>query len=85
MPETLSYDWWYGQLHAEDRERAVASVQETLKQGLSQTEYRLRHKAGGYRWVQDHRQVVRDSLGHPAELVGVWTDITERKLEQVEI
>lgn len=79
VAETLSFGWWAGQLHPEDRAGAIASIGETIAQGTSRTEYRLRHKGGEYRWVDDHRRLVRDAAGAPAELVGVWTDITERK------
>jgi PAS domain S-box-containing protein len=79
VAETRSYEWWLGQLHPEDSARAVGSVPETLAHGLSRTAYRIRHKDGDYRWVDDNRRLVRDSSGQPAELIGVWTDITERK------
>jgi PAS domain S-box-containing protein len=85
VQETLSFDWWYRQLHPDDRERAASSIQETLTEGVSVTEYRIRHKDGSYRWVDDSRRLVRDAKGNPAELVGVWSDITERKLAQEEL
>jgi two-component system, cell cycle sensor histidine kinase and response regulator CckA len=79
VPETLRYEWWLGQLHPEDRDRTVASISETLTQGTSLTEYRVRHKDGSYRWVEDKRRLIRDSSNQPMEIVGVWTDVTERK------
>ena len=79
VAETLSMDWWLGQLHPDDRERAMASIPEAITHGTSHTEYRLRHKDGGYHWVDDHRRLVRNAAGQPAELIGVWTDVTERK------
>ncbi|HEX3069308.1 MAG TPA: PAS domain S-box protein [Thermoanaerobaculia bacterium] len=77
--ETLSFDWWLGQLHPEDRELALASLDETLREGVSRTEYRVQHKDGAYRWVEDNRRLVRNERGQPAEVVGVWTDITESR------
>ncbi len=85
VEETLSLAWWQGQLHPDDRELAEASIQETLAQGVSRTEYRMRHKDGSYRWVDDARRIVRDAKGRPSELVGVWSDITERKQAQDEL
>jgi PAS domain S-box-containing protein len=79
VSESLHCDWWLGQLHPEDRDRVVASISETLTQGTSLTEYRLRHKDGSDRWVEDKRRLIRDSSGEPQEIVGVWTDITEGK------
>ncbi|HXA15813.1 MAG TPA: PAS domain S-box protein [Thermoanaerobaculia bacterium] len=85
VQETLSFAWWQTQLHPDDHERAHASIQETVAQGVSRTEYRMRHKDGSYRWVDDARRVVRDSKGLPSELVGVWSDVTERKHAQDEL
>ena len=79
VAETMHADWWLGQLHPDDLDRGTDSVAETLRAGSSLTEYRLRHKQGHYRWVDDARRVVKDAAGKPIELIGVWTDITERK------
>jgi len=68
VAETLHYEWWLGQLHPEDRDRTVASISETLAHGTSLTEYRLRHKDGSYRWVEDKRRLIRDSSNQPVEL-----------------
>jgi PAS domain S-box-containing protein len=77
--ESMSYEWWLGQLHPDDRERAIAGLAETIANGTSRTEYRLRHKDGSHRWVDDNQRLVRNAAGAPAELVGVWADITEHK------
>ncbi|MEO8217650.1 MAG: PAS domain S-box protein [Acidobacteriota bacterium] len=79
VAEALVEDWWPSRLHPEDRAHAEASILETLSQGESRTEFRLRHKDGTYRWIDDHRRLVRDGAGTPVELVGVWTDITESR------
>src|SRR5581483_11266985 len=34
---------------------------------------------GSYLWVHDRQHLVRDAAGEPVELVGSWTDVTERK------
>jgi PAS domain S-box-containing protein len=85
VAETLTMEWWLRQLHPDDRERAEASIHETLTEGVSVTEYRMRHKDGTYRWIDDTRRLVRDEEGLPFELVGVWNDITERKQAQEEL
>jgi PAS domain S-box-containing protein len=77
--ETPGSEWWLERLHPENLEAAVASVTETLSRGESRTEYQLRHKDGSYRWVDDNRRLLCDASGKPIELVGAWTDITERK------
>ncbi|HUP45388.1 MAG TPA: PAS domain S-box protein, partial [Thermoanaerobaculia bacterium] len=80
--ETLSHEWWLAHIHPDDRARAAASLGKTMANGSSQTEYRLLHSDGSYRWVEDARRLVHDVSGAPAELVGVWTDITARKEAQ---
>jgi PAS domain S-box-containing protein len=79
VTESLNYEWWLGQLHPDDRKLAIASISKTIANDTSRIEYRLRHKDGSYRWVDDNRRLVRDATGAPAELVGVWADITARK------
>ena len=77
--ETVGSEWWLDRLHPDNREAAVASLAETLLRGESRTEYQIRHDNGSYRWVDDNRRLLCDAAGHPIELVGAWTDITERK------
>jgi PAS domain S-box-containing protein len=83
--EALNYEWWIGQLHDDDRERAAGSIAQTLTDGSSRNEYRLRHKDGRYLWVEDLQRLVRDEEGRPAEIVGVWTDVTDRKRAEDEL
>jgi PAS domain S-box-containing protein len=77
--EALSSEWWLAQLHPDDRERASKNAAETLRTGASRTEYRMCRKDGRYCWLEDTQRLVRDAAGEPVELIGVWTDITERK------
>jgi len=83
--DALSYEWWVAQLHDEDRLRASDIISQTLTNGSSRSEYRLRHKDGTYRWVEDNQRLARDDEGRPIELVGVWTDITDRKRAEGEL
>ena len=83
--ESLSHEWWLGQLHDDDRERAANSIAQTLTAGSSRNEYRLRHKDGHYLWVEEQQRLVCDDEGRPAEIIGVWTDITDRKRAEDEL
>ena len=83
--ETLHTDWWRGQVHPDDLARAETARIDALRDGASRTEYRVRHRDGTYRWVEDTRRLVRDAAGHPLELVGATTDITERRQAQDEL
>ncbi len=77
--EACRYEWWLGQVHPDDRERALAGVRETIERRTSSMEYRLRHKDGSTIWVEDNRRLVCDAANRPIEIVGVWTDISARK------
>jgi PAS domain S-box-containing protein len=83
--ETMSMEWWFDHIHPDDRARVEAGMAKALQEGVGQTEYRLRHRDGTYRWVDDTRRLVRDERGRPAELVGATTDITERRHAQDEL
>jgi PAS domain S-box-containing protein len=79
VEETLSYEWWHDHLHPEDREIALKGLSDAIAGGVSRTEYRIRHKDGRFHWVEDKRRLVRDEAGNPSEVVGVWTEISDRK------
>ncbi|MBI5941249.1 MAG: PAS domain S-box protein, partial [Caulobacterales bacterium] len=48
-------------------------------------EYRIRHRAGHWIWVECRRTLVRDARGQPSELVGVQRDVTARKIMEAEV
>src|SRR5439155_1740911 len=49
------------------------------KSGGVVTEYRFRHRDGRYHWVRTEQRLLRDAAGRPLEVVGSWSDVTERK------
>jgi PAS domain S-box-containing protein len=72
-------NFWTDRLHPQDAEVITAKLSELQAANCQALEYRFLHKDGTYRWMYDQVQVVRDAQGNPLELVGSWTDITERK------
>ncbi len=75
--------FWASRLHADDRERVLAQVQELAATGSVTLEYRWCCADGTYRHLLDQTVVTRDEDGSPREFFGMWFDITERKqLEQ---
>ncbi len=48
-------------------------------------EYRIRSAAGGWSWVVDRAVAVRNADGKVVRLVGALTDITQRKLAEIEL
>jgi PAS domain S-box-containing protein len=79
VAEASTPEWWAHQLHPDDRERALDGMAETVRTEGSSTEYRMRRKDGSVCWLEDTRRVIRDASGKPVEIIGVWTDLTERK------
>jgi hypothetical protein len=70
---------WIDCLHPDDKEAAVKKTSILMSQGHLVQEYRFRAKDGHYLWIQDEASVLRKADGRPKEIVGFWTNITERK------
>ena len=87
VEEAHSYQWWLSVLHPEDRERVLQTVAEGIPAGGFTMEYRVRHKDGTYRWVEDSNRALRTEGATVVESVGVMIDVTERKraLESLEL
>lgn len=89
-PEELppSQATWEALLHPEDRDRALARLDDCLR-GRSEEyemEFRLRTKSGDWRWILSRGRVVeRDAAGMPLRIVGTHRDITSRVLIRDEL
>ncbi|TYQ30437.1 ATP-binding protein [Pseudanabaena sp. UWO310] len=79
---------WEELTHPEDLGSAYAGIHAHLK-GLTSTyhlEFRMRHKDGDYRWILSRAKVVAwDGMGQPLRLVGSHTDISDRKVTEIEL
>jgi PAS domain S-box-containing protein len=74
-------DEWTKRIHPEDFDRVLAAIQGSLAGGVPhfEVEYRLRHKDGGWRWVQARAICLFDACGNPDRMAGSLTDLTDRK------
>ena len=72
-------DFWSRRVHPEDRERVLERFPTLFDAGHLTQEYRFRLRDGRYRWVCSDLQLVYDEDGEPLEIVGSWSDISERK------
>jgi PAS domain S-box-containing protein len=78
-------EFWTSHVHPEDLHPTLTAVQRLWKEGQHTFEYRFLHKDGTYRWIREEAQVVRDRAGKPVEVMGYWTDVTERKRMKEEV
>jgi PAS domain S-box-containing protein len=77
--------FWVKHLHPEDAERVFGELDRVIGTGAGTVEYRFRHRAGHYLWIQDTFTVEFDKEGKPKELVGSWADISDRKRAEAEL
>ena len=78
-------DEWEKRVHPEDKPHVMTLLQAHLdgKTPVYISEHRLLCKTGGYKWILDRGLTVsRDATGTPLRLIGLHTDITERKLQE---
>ena len=76
-----SFDAWTRLLHPEDRDAAMTYVRDHVsrREGDYRQEFRLKHKDGGYRWIEVRASLVTEPDGRQIRLLGSHTDITDRK------
>ena len=76
-------DFWRNRVHPDDLAVVEAEAAHLFKKGSHRVEYRFLRKEGSYCWVNDEQRLVRDEEGQPVEVVGSWSDVTERKEAEV--
>jgi len=85
---TQGMETWETLLHPDDKESALQTYERCLKGEADDydMEFRLRTKAGDWRWIQSRGRVVhRDpATRNPLRLVGTHRDITERRQVELE-
>ena len=73
-------DRWTELIHPEDRSEAIWTwARAKANMAGYDTQYRILHKDGSYRWMQDRGDFVSFGAGKSAHMMGVLQDITERK------
>jgi len=72
-------DFWRSRVHPDDLVATEAESVNLFKHGRHTIEYRFRKKDGSYCWVNDAQQLIRDKQGQAIEVIGSWSDVTQRK------
>src|ERR1700687_4784239 len=73
---------WFDRIHDADRERVKEEIA-AHQRGLTphfESEHRILHKDGGFRWMLSRGLAVQDATGKALRMAGSQTDITERKV-----
>jgi two-component system CheB/CheR fusion protein len=77
---------WTAALHPEDRDGTVEMWRRAVAEGTPvDSEYRVRHVSGDYRWLSVRAVPLRNSDGRLRGWVGMNCDITERKRAEEQI
>ncbi|MFO8009776.1 MAG: PAS domain S-box protein, partial [Dehalococcoidia bacterium] len=78
FPRTIKA--WEQIIAPEDHDRVMAALDEHLKMNVRyDEEYRVRRKDGTFRFWTDRGEAIWDETGKSYKMIGVCTDITERK------
>jgi len=74
-------DFWYDQLHPEDRDRVMNGIHAAIEGGESSwtAEYRFARADGGHAMVLDRGFIAHDATGQPTRMIGSMLDISERQ------
>jgi PAS domain S-box-containing protein len=76
---------WQDLICPEDRDQGVRYVQEAMEKGSFAAEWRVTWPDGTTRWLFGRAWVSKDDTGKPLRLMGANTDVTERKLAELEV
>ena len=77
--------FWASRVHPDDLASYRAGTAEFWKRGHRVCEYRFLHKNGTYRWIMEESNVICDGTGAVRDIIGYWTDVTERKRMEEEL
>ncbi|MEE3926151.1 response regulator [Pseudomonas viridiflava] len=78
--QAFTYEDWLAVVYPEDQPRMQSALQRSLDTGVDFIiEYRNVWPDGSLNWVDVRARSIRDNNGHVSSLVGVTSDITERK------
>lgn len=75
------FEEWRSRLHPDDLQQTLKAIKTTLdtKRDNHETEFRMRHKDGSYRWIISHASLIKDEQKVPIRMVGSHIDISKQK------
>lgn len=85
-PAPASLSMWQDLIHAEDRERVLAALDEACRKNqLFSSEHRIIRDGDGAVWVNVIGRFVCDPVGSSCRFIGVIFDVTRRKATEEEL
>jgi len=82
---TNNPEFWINNIHPGDKQRVLDNLPKLFEDGKHSHEYRFQLSDGGYCWVYDELRLVKNDHGKPVEIIGYWSDISERKEMELEL
>jgi len=78
---------WANLVYPDDIDAIMQSVQETVKARKKniETTHRLKHKNGQWIWILGRGLITYDEEGNAIKMVGIHTDITQQKLNELKL
>lgn len=82
LKEAFSIELWFDRIHPQHRPRIKDSIDAFLagSESLWSGGYLFRRHDGSYAFIEDHAYAQRDDDGCAVRMVGLMTDVTDRKL-----
>ncbi|MBI2203548.1 MAG: PAS domain S-box protein [Candidatus Rokubacteria bacterium] len=75
-----TFEAFRSEIHAEDRDRVLRAIAAAVEDRRDhRVEYRIVRRDGAVRWVEGRGQLFSDADGQPERMLGICTDVTERK------
>jgi PAS domain S-box-containing protein len=75
-----SFEAFRNEIYPADRDQVLKAIGAAVSEGRDhRVEYRIVRPDGAVRWVEGVGKILEDEEGRPDRMVGVCTDITERK------
>jgi diguanylate cyclase (GGDEF)-like protein/PAS domain S-box-containing protein len=78
---------WFNLVHSDDRKQLEAQIASHIDGHTShlESQFRILHRDGTYRWVLNRGLAVRDESGEAHRMAGSITDITEQKVTEQQL
>jgi diguanylate cyclase (GGDEF)-like protein/PAS domain S-box-containing protein len=78
---------WFNRVHAEDVAALKMAVMAHIEGNTEylEHEYRMLYRDGTYRWMMTRGMAVRDESGKPVRMAGSQSDITVRKMAELQL